>query len=73
VVVAFFHIKEAPIVKGGSILGIESNGLGGIGNGSVVITFFKIISGPLEKGVSVLGIESNGLGVIGNGPGGNRL
>src|SRR5262245_66261655 len=62
-----FFISIASVEKGHGVVGIQSDHLGVIGNGSVVVTFFRIGIAPVVKGHNVVGIQPNGLGVIGNG------
>ena len=48
-------------------LGIESDGLAGIGDSSVEVTLFEIISASVSKSEGVLWIESDDLAVIADG------
>src|SRR5467141_621078 len=61
VLVAFFPISDAPVVKGHSVVGIQSDLLGVVRNGSVEVAFAPISGTPVGKGESVLRIESHRL------------
>jgi len=65
--VIFFQFRSsANAINPSKALGIESDGLAGIGDGSVEVPLFKIISAPVGKGDGILGIESDDLAVIGD-------
>src|SRR5262249_54966607 len=61
------YINNTSVVEADSVLGIESNALVVIGNGSVIVAFSHISETPAAKGVSVVGIQSDRLTVICNG------
>src|SRR5262245_24796242 len=63
-----FFISIGPVEKGHGVVGIQSDHLGVIGNGSVVVTFFRIGIAPVVKGHNVVGIQPDGLAVIRQGP-----
>src|SRR5262249_5378783 len=58
---AFARIDEPPVIKGDRVAGVQSNGLGEIGNCLVVVAFFPKSGAPVCKGENALRIESNGL------------
>ena len=65
--IAFVRINDATVAKGESTLGIESNRLVIIRDGSVYVAFVSISDAPVPKGVSAFGIELDRLVKIGDG------
>src|SRR5262245_16329617 len=60
-------VTDAPVAKSKSALGIESNRLIVISDGSLIVAFFCISVAPLCEGGSVCRVESNRLAVSGDG------
>jgi hypothetical protein len=62
-----FQLRSSSIAKDESIIGIKSDRLVVIGDGSAVVALVRISDAPVVKGQSVVGIQSNRLAEIGNG------
>jgi len=67
VVVTLVVVRDAPVVVGLGVSGIEPDGLVQVGDAAVVVALVNVGNAPVEVGAGVAGIEPDSLVVVGKG------